>query len=129
MVKCTEDGQRFLGLKCQSFLKVSIRPSTQRVLRRSGYQANLSERDCCIDSLGHNIQKQNQILSRDLPVANIARSIFVNWTSSSTTNSIHILIAFGRIFSKINPSSKHAAYIGMSLIKAFVNDCIHKRGA
>lgn len=129
MVKCT-DGQRFLGLKYQSFLKVSIRLSTQRVLKRFGYQANLSsERDSCIDSWEHNIQKQIQILSRDLPVANIARSIFVNWTPSSTSNSIHILIAFGRIFSKINPSSKHAAYIGMSLIKAFVNDCIHKRGA
>lgn len=43
MVKCTEDGQRFFRtLKCQSFLKVSARSSTQRVLRRSGYQANPS---------------------------------------------------------------------------------------
>jgi len=62
-------------------------------------------------------------------MTNITRSVFVNWTSSATSNPIHILIAFGRIFSKINPSSKHATYISVSFIKAFVNDCIHKWGA
>lgn len=49
-----------LELKCQSFLKVSIRPRTQRVLGMTGYQANpSSERHYSIDSVGHNIQKQN----------------------------------------------------------------------
>lgn len=77
----------------------------------------------------YNIQWQNQIILKNLPVANVTRSIFVIWTPSATSNSIHILIAFGRIFSKINPSSKHATYVGVSLIKTFVNDGIHKWGA
>lgn len=62
-------------------------------------------------------------------MADITRPIFVNWTTSTTTNSIHILVAFGRIFSEINSSSKHSTYIGMSLIKSFMNNCIYERGA
>lgn len=61
-----------------------------------------------------------------LPVANVTRSVFVNWTPSTSSNSIYILIAFGRVFSKINPSSEHATYIGMPFIEAFMDNCIHK---
>lgn len=60
------------------------------------------------------------------PVTNVTRSVFVNWTSSATSNPIHILIAFGRVLSKIDPSSKHAPYVGVPLIKALMDDRIHK---
>lgn len=61
-----------------------------------------------------------------LPVANVTRSVFMYWTPSTSSNSIYILIAFGRVFSKIDPSSKHASYVGMPFIKAFMDNCIHK---
>ena len=61
-----------------------------------------------------------------LPVADVTRSVFMYWTSSTSSNSIYILIAFGRVFSKIDPSSKHATYVGMPFIKALMDNRIHK---
>lgn len=39
---------------------------------------------------------------------------------------IHILVALGRILSKINTCSKHSTNVGMSLIEAFVYNGIDK---
>lgn len=62
-------------------------------------------------------------------MADVTGPIFVNGATCATTNTIDILVAFGRIFSKINSCSKHSSYVGMPLIKAFMNNCIHKRRA
>lgn len=45
-------------------------------------------------------------------------------TPRPSTNPVHILVAFGRVFCEIDPRTKHAADVGMSLVKALMNDCI-----
>lgn len=61
------------------------------------------------------------------PVTYITRAIFVRGTACSSANSIHILVAFGGVFSKINPGTKHSSYVCMSLIKPFMNNGINER--
>ena len=42
----------------------------------------------------------------------------MHWTTGAAVYSVHVLIAFGRVFSEINPGSKHTADIGVPFIKA-----------
>lgn len=43
-------------------------------------------------------------------------------TSCSSTDPIHILVAFGGVLGKVDPGTKHATDVGVALIKALVND-------
>lgn len=45
-------------------------------------------------------------------------------TSCTSTNPIHVLVAFRGVLGKIDPGAKHAADVGMSLVKALVDDGI-----
>lgn len=67
--------------------------------------------------------------SQKLPVAQVAGSVFVCWAASASTNAVDVLIAFWGVLCKIDTCSKHPSYVGVTLIKAFVNDGIDKRGA
>lgn len=42
--------------------------------------------------------------------------------SRASTNPVHVLVAFRGVLSKIDPSAKHAADVGMSLVEALVDD-------
>lgn len=61
------------------------------------------------------------------PVAHVAGAVFVGGTSCASTNPIHVLVAFRGVLSKIDPSAKHAADVGMSLVKALMDDGIDER--
>lgn len=60
-------------------------------------------------------------------MAHVAGAVFVGGTSCASTNPIHVLVAFGRVLSKIDPGAKHAADVGVSLVKALVDDGIDER--
>lgn len=42
--------------------------------------------------------------------------------ASAPTDAVHVLVAFGRVLSKIDASAKHAADVGVALVEAFMND-------
>ncbi len=48
-------------------------------------------------------------------------------TSCASANPIHVLVAFGGVLSKIDPGAKHAANVGVSLVKALMDDCVDER--
>lgn len=58
------------------------------------------------------------------PVAHVAGAVFVGGTSRASTYPINVLVAFWGVLCKIDPGAKHAANIGMSLVKALMNDGI-----
>jgi len=62
---------------------------------------------------GHTAQEE-------LPVTTVATAVLMLGASSASPNSIHILVTLARVFSKIDPSPKHAPNIGVSLIKALL---------
>lgn len=43
-------------------------------------------------------------------------------TSCTSTNPVHVLVAFGGVLRKIDPGAKHATDVGMPLVKALVDD-------
>lgn len=55
-------------------------------------------------------------------MAHVARAVFVGGASCASTNPVHVLVAFGGVLGKIDPGAKHAADVGMSLVKALVDD-------
>lgn len=40
----------------------------------------------------------------------------------ASTDTVHVLVAFGRVLSKVDAGTKHAADVGVALVEAFVND-------
>ena len=60
-------------------------------------------------------------------MANVARSVFMQRASGSPSNTVNVLVTFGRMFSKINASSKHSPNISVPLIKSFLHNGIYKR--
>lgn len=62
-----------------------------------------------------------------LSVADVTGPVFVCWTACSSPYSVHILVAFWGVLSKVNSSSKHSSNVCMPFIKSFVNDSINKR--
>ena len=63
---------------------------------------------------------------RYIPMTNITRSVFMQWTTGASSNSIDILVAFWRMFRKINARTKHASDISMSFVKSFLYYGIYK---
>lgn len=55
-------------------------------------------------------------------MAHVAGAVFVGRTSCASTNPVHVLVAFGGVLSKIDPGAKHAADVGVSLVKALMDD-------
>ena len=45
---------------------------------------------------------QKHMMSHRLPLADIAGFVFVSWAACATSNTIHILIALGGVFSKVD---------------------------
>lgn len=48
----------------------------------------------------------------------------MGWTTCSSANPIHVLIALGGVLGKIDASAKHASDVCMTLIKALMDDCV-----
>ena len=55
------------------------------------------------------------------PVASIAAPVLMLRATCSPSNPIHILVGLARVLSKINPSTEHATYVGMALVKPFLS--------
>lgn len=70
------------------------------------------------------MKNKKQTRTSFLPVAHIAGAVFVRRTSRSSTNPINILVAFGGVLCKIDPRTKHAANVSVTLVKALMDDCV-----
>ncbi len=57
-------------------------------------------------------------------MAHVTGAVFVRGTSCASTNPVHVLVAFGGVLGKIDPGAEHAADVGMSLVKALMDDGI-----
>lgn len=62
-----------------------------------------------------------------LPMAQIAGAVFVCRAAGSSTDAVNVLVAFGGVLRKVDPSAKHSTDVSMSFVKAFVDDGIYKR--
>lgn len=47
-------------------------------------------------------------------------------TSGATTDTPDILVTLGRVFGKIDPSTKHATNVGVPLVEPIMNDVMDK---
>lgn len=54
----------------------------------------------------------------------VAGAVFVGWTTCSSADPIHVLIALGGVLGKIDASAKHASDVCMTLIKALMDNCV-----
>lgn len=43
-------------------------------------------------------------------------------TPSASSYTVHILVTLGGVLSEVDPSTEHASDVGMSLVKAFVDN-------
>lgn len=62
------------------------------------------------------------------PVTQVAGPVFVRRAACASADAVHILIAFGGVLSKVDPCPKHPSYVGVALIKAFMDDGVDERG-
>lgn len=60
------------------------------------------------------------------PLADIAGSVLVQWATSTTPDAINILITLRGVLCKVDACTEHAPNVRMPLIKALVDDGIHK---
>lgn len=60
-------------------------------------------------------------------MTHVAGAVFVSRTPRPSTDPVHILVAFGRVLCEIDSCPEHAANVGMSLVKALMDDCIDER--
>lgn len=56
------------------------------------------------------------------PVAHVTGAVLVGGAAGASTDPVHVLVAFGRVLSKVDPSTEHAADVGVALVEAFMND-------
>ena len=42
--------------------------------------------------------------------------------AGAAADPVHVLVAFGRVLSKVDPGAEHAADVGVTLVEAFMND-------
>lgn len=55
-------------------------------------------------------------------MAHIAGAVFVRGAPRAPADPVHILIAFGGVFGKIDSGAEHAADVGVTLVEALVDD-------
>ena len=67
-------------------------------------------------------------MSSQLPVAQVAGAVFVRWAACASTDSVDVLIALWGVLCEVDPCSKHSSYVGMALIKPFVDDGVDEWG-
>lgn len=48
----------------------------------------------------------------------------MGWTTCSSADPIHVLIALGGVLGKIDASAKHSSDVCVTLIKALMDDCV-----
>ena len=44
-----------------------------------------------------------------------------------STNTVHVLVALGRVLGEVDPGAEHASYVGMALVEALVDDGVDER--
>ena len=57
-------------------------------------------------------------------MTHVAGAVFMSGTSRSSSNPIHVLVAFGGVLRKVDARAEHAADVGVALVEALVDDCI-----
>lgn len=76
----------------------------------------------------YNKQRRNKsILSS--PRTEITGFVFVRWTTNATSHSIHVLITFRAVLSKVNASTEHASDVSVTLIETLLHDCVYEWAA
>ena len=80
----------------------------------------------------HRTKLQERLAERDaaqqkLPVAHVTGAILVGGASGATTNAVDVLIAFGRIFRKVDACTEHPADIGVPLVESLLHDGVNER--
>jgi hypothetical protein len=45
----------------------------------------------------------------------------------SSSDTVHILVALGRVLCEVDPGAEHAPDVGVALVKALVDDGVDKR--
>lgn len=58
----------------------------------------------------------------NIPVTDITRAVFMCRAARPTSDPIDVLVAFGGILCKVDPSPEHSPYVSVPLVKAFVDD-------
>ena len=60
-------------------------------------------------------------------MADVTGPVLVGGASRPASYPIYILVALGGVFSKVDAGAKHAANVGVALVKAFVDDGVDER--
>lgn len=61
------------------------------------------------------------------PLTRVAWPVLVKRAPRSSSYSINVLVAFGRVFGEVDPSPEHSPYVRMPLVEALVNDGVYER--
>lgn len=62
-------------------------------------------------------------------MADVAGAVFVQRAAGPASDPVHVLVALGRVLSKVNPGAEHPANVGVALVEAFVDDGVDERRA
>lgn len=60
-------------------------------------------------------------------MASVTRSILVRRTSGTSTNAINILITLRRVLGEVDAGAKHASYISIPFVEAFLHNGVDER--
>lgn len=60
------------------------------------------------------------------PLTHITWPVLVKWTSGASSYTIHVLVALRGVLGEVDPGPEHASDVGVSLVKAFVDDGVYK---
>ena len=62
-------------------------------------------------------------------MAEVAAAVFVLQTAGASSDAKHVLVALGGVLCKVDPSAKHAADVGVTFVKAVLDDVGYEQGA
>lgn len=62
------------------------------------------------------------------PVAQVAGTVFVGRTACASADAVNVLVALGGVLGEVDARPEHSSDVGVTLIKAFVDDGIDEGG-
>jgi hypothetical protein len=69
---------------------------------------------------------QRHSAQQQMSVADVTGSVFVGGTSGAAPDSVHVLIAFGRVLPEIDPSPEHPPDIGVPFVEPLLYYCVNE---
>lgn len=57
-----------------------------------------------------------------VPVTDVTGAVFMCGAARPSSDAVHILVAFRGVLCKVDPCPKHPPYVGVPLIKPFMDD-------